>query len=97
MVRSIMGSLLWFEAEGRSAADFAALLASRDRKAAGPTAPARGLFLWDVEYYPEPTHKGRGAYWINGYGPSREADPAPGASGAEAGPRLVPGLGFLEE
>jgi tRNA pseudouridine38-40 synthase len=63
MVRSIVGSLLAFEAEGRGPADFAALLAARDREAAGPTAPARGLFLWNVEYYASPTRPGRGAYW----------------------------------
>ena len=30
---------------------------------AGPTAPARGLFLWNVEYYGSPTRPGRGDYW----------------------------------
>jgi tRNA pseudouridine38-40 synthase len=38
-------------------------LAARERKLAGPTAPARGLFLWNVEYYPSPTRPGRGDYW----------------------------------
>ena len=104
MVRSIMGSLLWFEAEGRSPGDFAALLASRDRKAAGPTAPARGLFLWNVEYYPEPTRKGRGAYWTAGPGriddqdtTTTEGGGATKAEGLGAVPRLVPGLGYLED
>ena len=38
-------------------------LAARDRSLAGPTAPARGLFLWNVEYYARPTRPGRGDYW----------------------------------
>lgn len=61
MVRSIVGTILYFEAEGRAGADMAALIAARDRRLAGPTAPARGLFLWNVEYYPEPTRRGIGA------------------------------------
>jgi tRNA pseudouridine38-40 synthase len=63
MVRSIVGSLFDFEAAGKGADDFAALIASKDRSAAGATAPARGLFLWNVEYYASPTRPGRGAYW----------------------------------
>jgi tRNA pseudouridine38-40 synthase len=87
MVRSIAGSLLDFEAAGRPVGDFAALLASKDRTAAGPTAPARGLFLWNVEYYPSPLRPGRGAYWA-----------LRGPEAAEAkGQRLVPGVGLVEE
>jgi tRNA pseudouridine38-40 synthase len=64
MVRSLVGSLLHFEAafpdpRGR----MEEVLASRDRSLAGPTAPARGLFLWNVEYYASPTRPGRGDYW----------------------------------
>lgn len=68
MVRSIVGTILYFEAEGKGAADMAALLAARDRKLAGPTAPARGLFLWNVEYYPEPRRPGSGAQRVRSYG-----------------------------
>jgi tRNA pseudouridine38-40 synthase len=54
--------------EGATARELAArlmscALESRDRGLAGPTAPAKGLFLWNVEYYPEPTRPGRGDYW----------------------------------
>lgn len=51
MVRSIVGSLIHYERNGCDAAGFAAVVASRDRRLAGPTAPAQGLFLWDVEYF----------------------------------------------
>lgn len=77
MVRSLVGSMLQYEYQiagegggGRPGGLGAAAerrmreaLASQDRSLAGPTAPARGLFLWNVEHYPTPTHPGRGAYW----------------------------------
>ncbi len=50
MVRNIVGTLV---AVGRGKLDPAgveAILASRDRRQAGPTAPARGLFLVEVHY-----------------------------------------------
>ena len=50
MVRSIAGTLV---AAGRgrwAPADIARIVAEGDRAAAGPTAPARGLFLVRVEY-----------------------------------------------
>jgi tRNA pseudouridine38-40 synthase len=50
MVRNLVGSFVDIGA-GRTPADaMPGLLAARDRAAAGPTAPARGLFLVDVEY-----------------------------------------------
>jgi len=54
MVRAIVGTLLrvglgWWTAE-----DFARILAARDRAAAGPTAPARGLTLVCVNYPDDP-------------------------------------------
>ncbi len=66
MVRSLVGSMLSFEAGSRGSAEraraaMAEALAAEDRGAAGPTAPARGLFLWNVEYYAEPTRRGRAA------------------------------------
>ncbi len=59
MVRSIVGTLFWLEASGKGASELRAILASKDRSLAGPTASARGLFLWNVEYYAAPTRPGR--------------------------------------
>jgi tRNA pseudouridine38-40 synthase len=50
MVRNIVGTLLEVGRGCRAREDIPALLAARDRKLAGPTAPARGLFLVAVEY-----------------------------------------------
>jgi tRNA pseudouridine38-40 synthase len=74
-------------------------LRSKDRELAGPTAPARGLFLWNIEYYSSPTRPGRGDYWTrhrlaegnaaDGGEPGREsAEPA-------SATRIVPGIGPL--
>jgi tRNA pseudouridine38-40 synthase len=50
MVRSIVGTLLWV-GQGRLVLDeFAAILALRERKQAGQTAPAHGLCLIQVRY-----------------------------------------------
>ncbi len=50
MVRNLMGTMLDV-GRGRLAADaIPGILAARNRSAAGPTAPARGLFLHSVEY-----------------------------------------------
>ena len=49
-VRNIVGSLKW-AGEGKwTAREVAAALAARDRAAAGPTAPADGLYLVSVAY-----------------------------------------------
>jgi tRNA pseudouridine38-40 synthase len=104
MVRSLVGSMLHYEAEAagsrasgaagpradaaeplgdRSASREAAgrrmaeAVAGRDRSLAGPTAPARGLFLWSVEYYASPTRPGRGAYWAE----DGDSGPEGGADG----------------
>ena len=50
MVRILTGTLLEVGLGQRRAEDMSAILASRDRTLAGPTAPARGLTLWDVWY-----------------------------------------------
>lgn len=50
MVRNIVGTLVEVGLGQRSPADFAALLAARDRTLAGATAPARGLCLVEVAY-----------------------------------------------
>lgn len=50
MVRSVTGSLVAFERAGKDGDYFREVLESRDRKRAGPTAPATGLFLWSVGF-----------------------------------------------
>ncbi len=50
MVRTIAGTLLDVAAGRRDPASMPAVLAARDRKAAGPTAPPQGLFLTGVRY-----------------------------------------------
>jgi tRNA pseudouridine38-40 synthase len=50
MVRNLVGTFLEIGRGQRRAADLPALIASRNRMAAGATAPARGLFLHSVSY-----------------------------------------------
>lgn len=50
MVRNLVGTLVDVGLGRLSEADFAAILASRDRKQAGITAPAQGLYLKEVLY-----------------------------------------------
>ena len=53
MVRSLVGTLLFYEERRLPPEAFKALLASADRRRAGPTAPPQGLWLWNIEYYRE--------------------------------------------
>ncbi len=50
MVRSIVGTLVELDADGASETAMKEILESKERSRAGTTAPARGLFLWNVEY-----------------------------------------------
>lgn len=50
MVRILTGTLLQVGRGERPPEDIPLILASHDRATAGPTAPAHGLFLWDVRY-----------------------------------------------
>jgi tRNA pseudouridine38-40 synthase len=50
MVRNIVGTLVEVGRGSLAAEDVAEIIAARDRAAAGPTAPAQGLFLVSVEY-----------------------------------------------
>lgn len=50
MVRNLVGTLLDIGRGNLRPEDIDRILAARDRRAAGPTAPARGLFLAEVEY-----------------------------------------------
>jgi tRNA pseudouridine38-40 synthase len=50
MVRNIVGTLIEVQAGSDPAAAMADVLAGRERRLAGVTAPAAGLYLWRVEY-----------------------------------------------
>jgi tRNA pseudouridine38-40 synthase len=50
MVRNIVGTLVEVGRGKRSSEEIGFVLAGRDRKRAGATAPARGLFLVSVDY-----------------------------------------------
>lgn len=50
MVRNIVGSLLMVGDGRRQAEWLAEVLASKDRRCAGPTAPANGLYFYGVQY-----------------------------------------------
>lgn len=50
MVRSLVGTMMTLEKAGAGAAEMRKILESRDRAAAGITAPSRGLFLEKVLY-----------------------------------------------
>jgi tRNA pseudouridine38-40 synthase len=50
MVRAIVGSLLWVGSGRWTPTHFAECLATRDRRAAGPNAPAHGLSLHRIDY-----------------------------------------------
>jgi tRNA pseudouridine38-40 synthase len=50
MVRNIVGTMLEVGRGRLAPSEVAGILAARDRSAAGPTAPARGLFLKEVLY-----------------------------------------------
>lgn len=59
MVRSLVGTLVELDATGAPESAMRDILESRERGRAGVTAPANGLFLWNVEYYDPPTGSGR--------------------------------------
>jgi tRNA pseudouridine38-40 synthase len=50
MVRNLVGTMLEVGRGKLHASQIPEILAARNRDAAGPTAPARGLFLVSVEY-----------------------------------------------
>jgi tRNA pseudouridine38-40 synthase len=50
MVRALVGTMVEVGQGRRSVSEYGRLLEGRSRLEAGPTAPACGLFLWDVKY-----------------------------------------------
>jgi tRNA pseudouridine38-40 synthase len=52
MVRNIVGTLLAVQREAEPAAAMARVLSQGNRRFAGATAPAAGLYLWRVDYPP---------------------------------------------
>jgi tRNA pseudouridine38-40 synthase len=50
MVRSIIGTLVEIGKGRMNGVEFRKIMDSKDRKKAGPTAPAQGLFLKEVKY-----------------------------------------------
>lgn len=50
MVRNLVGTFLLVGKGTRKPEDIASILAAKDRSAAGPTAPASGLWMVEVEY-----------------------------------------------
>ncbi len=60
MVRNIVGTLVEIGRGSLEPSDLTRILNARDRTAAGPTAPARGLYLVEVIYDSQSTqHQGR--------------------------------------
>lgn len=57
MVRIIIGTLLEVGTARLAPDAVRAMLEARDRRAAGPTAPARGLCLWGIEYERQATSR----------------------------------------
>jgi tRNA pseudouridine38-40 synthase len=54
MVRNLVGTMIDVARGQLAFAEIPRILAARSRSEAGPTAPARGLFLHSVDYPPEP-------------------------------------------
>jgi tRNA pseudouridine38-40 synthase len=50
MVRSVAGTLLFYEEKKIKPDEFYKIITSGKRKLAGPTLPPQGLFLWNIEY-----------------------------------------------
>jgi tRNA pseudouridine38-40 synthase len=50
MVRSIAGTMLFYEEQKIPCGEFKKIINSGERKFAGPTLPPQGLFLWKIDY-----------------------------------------------
>ena len=51
MVRSVAGTFLFNEERGAAPETVNDIIASKDRRLAGPTLAPQGLFLWKIDYY----------------------------------------------
>ena len=54
MVRIISGTLLLVGEHLKKPEDVKVMIEAKNREAAGPTAPAKGLMLVGIEYFPDP-------------------------------------------
>ncbi len=89
MVRSLVGTLVNLDKDGAPLDSMRRILDSGNRKMAGATAPASGLFLWNVDYYDLPTRRARS--------PRQDSEHAIIQNYQEKdGQRLVPGLGYID-
>jgi tRNA pseudouridine38-40 synthase len=61
MVRALVGNMVEVAEGKRELESYRSLLEGTVREAAGPTAPAQGLFLWSIEYGGAGTGGSRGA------------------------------------
>lgn len=96
MVRSIVGTLVGLDREGAPESAMHEILESRDRERVGVTAPSRGLFLWNVEYYARPTRQGRRLMPPESITTSATACATTSATTGHPN-RLVPGIGWIRE
>jgi len=69
MVRNVAGTLLQIGRGQRAAHEMASILAARDRRVAGPTAPALGLLLVRVDYGFQHDSEGLAIPVLDGPGP----------------------------
>jgi tRNA pseudouridine38-40 synthase len=51
MVRTVLGTLLFFEERRLPPRALREALEAGDRRLAGPALPGRGLWLWKIDYY----------------------------------------------
>ncbi|MDR3276805.1 MAG: tRNA pseudouridine(38-40) synthase TruA [Treponema sp.] len=52
MVRSLAGTLLFYDEREYSPEEFQGIIQSGNRSLAGPTLPPQGLFLWKIDFIP---------------------------------------------
>lgn len=50
MVRTVVGTIIHFEQTGKDEVYFKKVIESKKRTQAGPTAPAKGLFLYEIKF-----------------------------------------------